>query len=513
MAGEMAMEADSTRRGFRLLFAALSLAALLQVILALRSSAVCTDAPGFVAMARGLWNDPIATIRAFNQHPGYPALLLPVHGLLERVAHFKAADAWIAAGRLISGAFGLLTVVAVWLLTRRLFGSRLAGMAAVMAAVVPLFRESAADVQSDTAQLFFYVLAVWLLLEGLQRRRWGWFAGAGLSSAAAYWIRPEGLSVALVGAGVLAILAVRRRSLRPIGMLGVLVLTAAAVAAPYWCAKGAFTSKKDVRAMAGISPEVTESLPAAAAVSRYSLLQGILTLAGRCVKEMRYVLAVYFVLGIWSRRRIRFSMSETGAVGALALFHMLLLVALYRVAGYIDSRHVMVLIALSLPWAAAGMAAAAEWVPAYAQKYCRPWFERYAARSWAAPAAVRMALLVLLVLCLFPRAASPPHGNQESLLTAVSWLRRNARPDDQVLTNARMVLFYTGLPGRLEKDEPALLRAMEPDVSAGRFLALDTHRFASGAALEKALKEGYQPVPGFPIRDRDGFEFQLMSRR
>jgi hypothetical protein len=298
-------------------------------------------------------------------------------------------------------------------------------------------------------------------------------------------------------------------------MLGVLVLTAAAVAAPYGCAKGAFTSKKDVGAMAGISPGVTEPSPSATAtaVSHYSPLRGVLRLVDRYTTEMVYVLAVYLVLGIWSRRRTRIALTGTGAVGALAGFHVLLLVALFRAAGYIDSRHVMELIALALPWAAAGMTAAAGWIPAYAQKYCGAWFARYAARSWAAPAGLRNVLLVLLVLCLSPWAARTPHRNQKSLLTASSWLRRNARPADQVLTNAPMILFYTGLPGRVANDEAALSRALEPGVSTDRFLALDAHRFAPGAALENALKDVYEPVPGFPVRAGDGFEFQLMSRR
>jgi hypothetical protein len=521
MAGEIAMEADSTRRDRRLLFAALSLAALLQVILALRSSAVSLDAPVFVAMARALRSGPIAAIRAFDQHPGYSALLLPAHALFERVANLKGADAWIAAGRLISGLFGLLTVVAVWLLTRRLFGSRLAGVAAIMAAVVPLLRESAADVHSDTAHLFFYVLAAWLLLEGLQRRRWSWFAAAGLSSAVAYWLRPEGLSVALVGAGILAILAIRERSPRLIAMFAALVLTAAAGAAPYWCAKGVFTSKKDVRALAAMSPgaaapsqKATVASPRSPdAPTPHSPLRGVLRLVDRYTTEMVYVLAVYLVLGIWSRRRARIALTETGAVGALAGFHVLLLIALFRAAGYIDSRHVMELIALALPWAAAGLTAAAGWIPAYAQKYCGAWFARYAGRSWTTPAGLRNVLLVLLVLCLSPWAARTPHRNQTSLVTASSWLRRNARPADEILTNAPMILFYTGLPGRAVKDEAALRRALEPGFSTARFLALDAHRFAPSAALENALKAVYEPVPGFPLRAGDGIEFQLMSRR
>jgi hypothetical protein len=239
----------------------------------------------------------------------------------------------------------------------------------------------------------------------------------------------------------------------------------------------------------------------------------VLRLVDHYTQETQYVLAVYFVLGLWSRRRTRIALSETGVVGALAGFHVLVLIALYRVAGYIDSRHVMVLIALSLPWAAAGMAAVAGWVHAYAQKYFRPWFAQYAARSWATPAGLRTVLLVLLVLCLFPWAAAPPHRNQKSLLTAASWLRRNARPDDRILTNAPMILFYTELQGRVAADEPALRRELEQGAATGRFLALDTHRFRPSAAVENVLKDRYEPVPGFPIRTRDGFEFQLMSRR
>jgi hypothetical protein len=70
MAGELAIKAGSAR-GDRRLLAALALATLLQVVLALRSSAVCMDAPGFVAMARALQSDPIAAIRALRPASGF----------------------------------------------------------------------------------------------------------------------------------------------------------------------------------------------------------------------------------------------------------------------------------------------------------------------------------------------------------------------------------------------------------------------------------------------------------
>ena len=35
----------------------------------------------------------------------------------------------------------------------------------------------------------------------------------------------------------------------------------------------------------------------------------------------------------------------------------------------------------------------------------------------------------------------------------------------------------------------------------------------SSAALENMLKDRCEPAPSFPIRTRDGFEFQLVSRR
>lgn len=203
------------RARYGVLVAALFLSAACQVYVVSRSPIIAKDGMGFIQIAKSLAIDPPAAMRAFDQHPGYPAMVLACERVYQRLTAADDFRSFIVGSRLASGICGLGTLIFLWLFARRLYDDRIANLTVLLAAVWPLFRLNASDSLSDTPHLMFYLAGVWLACEGLCRRRSRWFAAAGIASGLAFWVRPEGLVVAAAAAlavvGQSCLLSLRKR--------------------------------------------------------------------------------------------------------------------------------------------------------------------------------------------------------------------------------------------------------------------------------------------------------------
>ncbi|HEX7446490.1 MAG TPA: glycosyltransferase family 39 protein, partial [Pirellulales bacterium] len=186
------------------LLAALALAAALEAAIIARSPIIAKDGIGFIRIAHELADNPVATLRLEDQHPGYPAMVLAASRLVQRVTGKSDFDAAILGAHLAAALCGVMSVLLLWLFVRRLYEARVANVTGLLAAAWPLLRRNAADGLSDTPHLMFYLAAAWLAAEGIARRRVALLAAAGLASGLAYWVRPEGL-VPGTAAGVVLI--------------------------------------------------------------------------------------------------------------------------------------------------------------------------------------------------------------------------------------------------------------------------------------------------------------------
>ena len=505
--------------GWRYLGAALALTALIQIGLALRPSAVAEDGLVFIGFTRGFARAPVATMREKDQHPGYPIMILAGRWLAARFVGEGGVWSWVYGARLVSGICGLLSVPVLWLLVRRAFDARVAGVASIIFAGLPLFRQNAADALSDTPHLLLYLLGAWMAAEGLVRRRFWWFPAAGLASGLAYWIRPEGSGVALVAAAVLVLWAFTHRTMswrRALACLAGLLLSAAMVATPYIYLKGAFTVKKDITGVLWRQPHVQVPFTAPAArgvapgaeaavgersapVSRgHALLNGCAKLAREFLHRLRYVLALALLLGLLAPRRSRAQAAPAFLFASLAAFHVVLLLWLYSTAGYISYRHTMPLAALAMPWIASGTicfsgvaatVVAAVWLHAQPSRSVGPGLRR----------CVLGLTVGLLVLGMLPRSLRPLRRQRLPLVRAGSWVGERTSAGDSVLSNSLDVLFYADTPGRFVRPGDAIPEVQVPDGEPPyRFVVLDLRSRDLGKEWSAPLAERYaqETVPG-----------------
>jgi len=235
--------------------------ALLQTVLLVRLPTISADGIIFTRVARGLAADPLATMQHEDQHPGYPASMLLATRLLQMVGYEHEPEAWIAGGIAVSFLAGLLTVAVVWLFAREMFDTTIASIAAIGFAVLPVPRAIAVDAQSDTLHGLFYLFAAWMASTGLASGSVRRLALAGLSSGLAFWVRPEGLEVAMIASAFVLLLAVfswpwRKSAVALAAVAGIALV----VASPYMLLAGKITSKQLLIFKAKPAPSYIERL-------------------------------------------------------------------------------------------------------------------------------------------------------------------------------------------------------------------------------------------------------------
>lgn len=126
---------------------------------------------------------------ALNYPPLYPLLIASAHILIRD---------WELAGQMVSALFGSLTMVPLFHLARRLFNTRAALLTCLLLAVHPYFVRISAEVLSDATYIFSLLSSVALSWKCLEEGKSQWGFLAGLSCAAAYLTRPEGIGVLFV---------------------------------------------------------------------------------------------------------------------------------------------------------------------------------------------------------------------------------------------------------------------------------------------------------------------------
>jgi hypothetical protein len=446
------------RQRYGALAAALTLTVLCQAYVIARSPVIAKDGIGFIRIARSLATDPVTTLRTEDQHPGYPAMVLAVERCYHRLTGQGEFKSYLVAARLAAAACGVLATLFLWLFTRRLYDDRIADVTVLLAAVWPLFRLNAGDGLSDSPHLMFYLAGAWLAAEGLIRGRIGWIIAAGGASGLAFWVRPEGLVVGVAAGLVFAakFIRLRRTSRGQAIVIASVVAATVLVIVPYVLLAGKITSKKlpfqrpvseHAQVFATVPPTaglLAEPPPGGTLPDEFhhpptllgTLAMGLFELARELAQGFYYLALIPLCAGTFAPSRPQPNRS-------VALLHILLmngqgalLLLLYLTAGYISHRHVLPLVALMLPTAAAGTV----------------WLAEEASRRTRFAGSAQRALAVgvcIFYVGLVPKCLKPLHEVYLPILQAAEWVKSQARPGDSVLSTSGYVRFYAELPGIL----------------------------------------------------------------
>ena len=525
------MDTDRSAKYTPLVLAVLT-AAVLQAILIARSPTISADGIIFTSIARDLHSAPITAFRKHDQHPGYPAAMLAATRTVQWLGYRAEPESWTIGGRAVSYLCGLLCVVVVWRFARDLYDAKVANISAFIFAVLPLPRLYGAEAQSDMPHTLFYLTAAWLATRAIKTDRLLPLAAAGVASAVAYWIRPEGLEVFVAAMLVVVWRGARtqwpwRRVGLAAGTLGAATLVAAA---PYPILAGKITSKQlpffkqqsaptyiELMAEAkqpseppaevaaapppleetptsnrpAVAEETTPMSEPAASEPDVRYTAGLVArLGARAVGKLieslcygfRYVFIPVYLLGQWEMVRRGTPQRIIVLLWTLASLHMVILLWVFYVSGYIASRHVLPLIGLAMPFTALGVLCIGE--------HLGRWFS-------IRPARVTVATLVVCTLIVLPYSMRAYNREFLPVIAATRWVEGNAAPGTGIVCNSPYVGYYGSLPTTiLGPDAISLEDALAQGTAGVRYDFVVLHVGAHGYLPEwlPQIKQHYHQV-------------------
>lgn len=419
----------ATLKPTRWLVLVLLFAAGLRGLQASRLGCLSQDGVTYVEFAKKLATEPLHAMREIAMQPGYPALLLATHRLAGHRLSGDGVLAWERCGQLIAVLGGLAVVPLVYWLTARLFDQRTGLAAAALAALWPHAIELSADVLNDMPHLALELAATCLIASALPRLGTGRLIAVGTISGLAYLLRQEALAVPLAAAACCLVTPGPRRAKARLVSIAAVFVPFAIVVSPYVIATGELMHKKSIKELieGGHREQLNRSASPALA-GPVTSFTAPLHAADAWGKSGQYVFSTLALIGFFSRRVPRADRSLRRLLAILIALHVSAVLLRGRSFGVISTRYLVPVVALTLPWSAAGLLALSSWVRTQPSRV----------RRVALVAAIAPSVLLLAPL------RHGPNAGKLCLRAAGLWLRAHSRPADLVLSPLKLapLLYY-----------------------------------------------------------------------
>lgn len=410
---------------------------------------IAEDGAVFLDFADRLQIAPQDAIQSNYQHPGYPALVLLAKQWLHELSGPLSLREETAAGQLVNLLCRTAAIGFIFAAFLHFSNRKEAFVMAMLVLLIPAYADNGSDVLSDWPNLMFMSIAFFACLKGLSRPSPGWFLLAGAASGMAYWIRPEGLMwvAAAAAYGSVQLLHTPQKG-KWLVCLGLMVLAAGLIAAPYMYTKGAIFPKKNF----GTFSSTPDASPASQKAGGRALQSGEAPAKNRPVqpkhrplnfqeKLVRGVRALphlameafntLFLLSIplaaivirqlvtWRRRR-----KQDQLLAFFIVFWLIVLIWLYGRTGYISDRHLMPMLVFACVWLNQGVLLLV--------LLC----------SRKQPRRNAIILLVIFTGIFIPKLVAPIRPEKAVYKEAGQWLSENTPQDAQLAVFDNRIGFY-----------------------------------------------------------------------
>jgi hypothetical protein len=454
--------------GRRFLLVVVLLGAVLHGISIARSLLPAQDGLKFIRIARQFQRDPWPdVVRDTDQHPLYPALIAAVEPVVERLG-CSGPDTWRIAAQCVATCASLLVLFPLFGLARTIFDERIAGIAVAIYVLLPVPAEVGHDTLSDSLGLLFLLLCLRFGAVALRSGDWRPALAAGLAGGVGYLARPE-VILAPAALGLCWVyVKLRTRDVRELMTsvaLPAMSLSALAFVGGYALVKGQVTEKLALRHAASLGSQqimirsVPQLLPRGLDDPQWDFSpkeESDRTVIRNPLKALRWMACEWWdelcwgfaIMAVWGLARQRFIVKlcrdrVPGDRGGyerrvLAVFAGVFALALLRHAmtlGYFSSRHLLPLVLVSVPWAAAGT-----FVCLRGLGLKLPWSMRTARATCVLSSGLVVATLVVYQL-------RPSHPTRWGHWASGRWLAEHAGPSELVLDTRGWARFIAGAPG------------------------------------------------------------------
>jgi hypothetical protein len=382
-------------------------------------------------------------IRKVEHPPGYPAAIIAMSWIVRPImgATAPTVESMRISAQLVSLVAGVLLVLPLFLIARRLFDRNVAFAAVAIFIVLPVCVEVTSDGISDSVFLLTAAWAMWFAIRALERetRRGAFlFAGAaGLFCGIGYTIRPDAAIVALgIGVTFLTLVVRRLRSggwkLPLVAGLGLTVGTAVGMS-PYCIAIQGLSKKMTAIALIELlfgkkpdktyfeNPESSQrgvNLPIAAwwnAKAHEGQTKSIWAakaLWSEYSKAAHYSVPGFALIGLIALRR-RLSDPRIGLLVAIGGIHLAVLWLMAWQINYVSQRHTLLTVMITCIFAAVSLPVLGAWFVRNAESR---WFRRKTAWQMGAVVAV------MIMLSALPRDFRSLHRERAGHKAAGHWI-------------------------------------------------------------------------------------------
>lgn len=363
---------------YRLLGLAVVLALGVRLYLLWQYYCINSDGVRYVNAARDFFDGRFADGLSSVYPPAYPLLIASLYPLI---------GDWELSGQIWSLLSGVLLLIPLFVLLKKIYGENVAMVACFLAAVAPYLARYSAHVRTESLFLLLSTLALLVFHQGIERVLLSRFFYGGLVAGLAYLVRPEAIGLLVivpVTLGILCLIKRKRGILWISGACLLLLLGFSLFAFPYiyylsldtghW---GAISRKAGVTLAISVKesgllgadevqnfPDL-ESLTFLHFVSRYPLLyikKVALDLApsvGVYFEALHYPYAPFLLVGLFPLIRKRFWERQDLLLLVFLLFYLVGFALIY-----VNRRYSVQMVPVSLGWTAVGIL----WCWTYFQK-------------------------------------------------------------------------------------------------------------------------------------------------
>jgi hypothetical protein len=454
------------------------LTCLVQVWTIWRAVAPAQDAVRYLIVAQGIERDGlVATLRCQPEQPLFSMLACLVHRTL-CAASPAGCDKWAISLQIAAAIPLVLSVIPVYGLFRRLHGERAGLVGALLYCLLGGIARLGADGLSDSTHLALFCTAIWAAANYFQLERpgaTGWIVLAGGATGLALVARSEAIVVPLAVMGALAWL----QWFRPrwsswwstSGAATGLLAGLAAVLVPYLVVSDACTAPTALARLTGrrgaaeAAPlnSLTSDIPPTTSEPRWDLPgQGRLVFGKKdtssssrfrgyaaavsklfleLAQTLHYWIGAAALVGLYTARRSMSSPLDR-FMQCLCATLVAAAVCVAAEAGYLSTRHVLLLVVLAVGWAGVGTLALSDGLLPFLARYAsNRGTKGMLAWSFAHGSPVALAAIVACGTDLL----TPLHASRGAHREAARWLAEHAGRSEVVLDSRGFTALYTGL--------------------------------------------------------------------
>ena len=371
----------------------------------------------------------------------------PLYSLLVAFVSRWVSD-FELAGKLVSSIFGILLIIPVYFLGKRIFNEKIVFLSSLLLVIHPYIRRFSADVLKESTYLFFLATALWFAWKTIESEKRYPYLFIPLFSALAYLVRADGFEVLLVV--FFYVIFVKKFSIpgRKRMVILLLLLSSCILFLPYLIhlreVKGEWTlsKAKSIEGMLGLGA-MGDAVPFTQKVL-YSLKRLNLEIFTR----FHPVYIILLIVGLLKRIFSRFKTGEGFLLPFCALHYVVLFLMVLNTtewgvnkavqADHLSSRHVLPLLLISIYWIGEGFLTIYDWV-------CKKLESNRLLLHWGSERKailVMVSLLILILAIVLPKTLKVQRYDRLPERWAGMWIKNQSGKGMTIFTTAPRVAYY-----------------------------------------------------------------------